>query len=269
MRMDFSKHSASIIELCKSYFDDLSFRYFCNTRFYKNNDDTLGQYYCLATDPNFPEYHFKINQEKPCCYSNFDHVENSFILPSSHLDSELGWSTQLVHDYYQRRFFVNPVIFVYKYDTHADIFSFDFDIDDPIQVYSRHRQELESFLHYFKDQASDIICDAENNLFDIINKSLVPHEVLDNQANIPPLLKNTYLGPKTYSLYSKGQYVILTQREYDCLSLLSRGLTTKSSAKYLKISHKTVEHHLCSIKQKTGLTTRSELSVFYWENQIS
>ncbi len=52
----------------------------------------------------------------------------------------------------------------------------------------------------------------------------------------------------------------LTKREAACLFCLSRGLSNKAIASYLKISPRTVETHMENIKNKTLCSNRAELT---------
>jgi DNA-binding CsgD family transcriptional regulator len=52
---------------------------------------------------------------------------------------------------------------------------------------------------------------------------------------------------------------MLTQRQQDCLYYLARGFTVKQIATALKISSRTVEHHMEAIKLKLVITRRSDL----------
>lgn len=51
----------------------------------------------------------------------------------------------------------------------------------------------------------------------------------------------------------------LSKRENDCLYHYSRGKTTREIAVILNLSKRTVEHYLENIKNKLGVTTKSEL----------
>ena len=53
-----------------------------------------------------------------------------------------------------------------------------------------------------------------------------------------------------------------TAREMELLSCLVKGSSNNSIARELNLSPRTVEHHISSMLQKTGLQSRNELVVF-------
>jgi two-component system, NarL family, nitrate/nitrite response regulator NarL len=54
----------------------------------------------------------------------------------------------------------------------------------------------------------------------------------------------------------------LTPRERQILSAVKAGYSNKEIAEYFKISEDTVKHHLSSIFDKLGVSTRLELTQF-------
>jgi DNA-binding CsgD family transcriptional regulator len=61
----------------------------------------------------------------------------------------------------------------------------------------------------------------------------------------------------------------LTQRQYDCLYYLAKGMTIKETGCQLKLSSRTVEHYLDAIKQKLNCRSRSELvEAFFSANEL-
>jgi len=50
----------------------------------------------------------------------------------------------------------------------------------------------------------------------------------------------------------------LTERELEVLSTVAAGLSNKEAAAYWDIKEQTVQHHLCSIYDKMGVSTRLE-----------
>jgi two-component system, NarL family, nitrate/nitrite response regulator NarL len=61
----------------------------------------------------------------------------------------------------------------------------------------------------------------------------------------------------------------LTQRETEIVALVSQGLQNKQIAERLFISHITVRHHLTSIFEKVGVSSRLELIVYAYNQGLA
>ena len=62
----------------------------------------------------------------------------------------------------------------------------------------------------------------------------------------------------------RGQTISLSNREFQCVKLLAHGRRVKEIARYLEISHRTVEHYLMLVKEKTECNYHEQLIDFYW-----
>lgn len=62
----------------------------------------------------------------------------------------------------------------------------------------------------------------------------------------------------------KDQIISLSNREFQCVKLLAHGKRVKEIARYLEISHRTVEHYLMLVKEKTACNYHEQLVDFYW-----
>jgi DNA-binding NarL/FixJ family response regulator len=75
---------------------------------------------------------------------------------------------------------------------------------------------------------------------------------------------------REYSQISRGEPLqvrpLLAAREKDVLRLVAQGRTDKEIGKELFISARTVQNHLTRIRQKTGLSRRSELAAWATEH---
>ncbi|ABO49461.1 response regulator receiver protein [Desulforamulus reducens MI-1] len=58
----------------------------------------------------------------------------------------------------------------------------------------------------------------------------------------------------------------LTNREFELLKLIAKGISNKAIAKQLFISEKTVKNHLTSIYSKLGVTNRTEATLYAVNN---
>ncbi|MGV4924092.1 response regulator transcription factor [Streptomyces sp. BHT-5-2] len=76
------------------------------------------------------------------------------------------------------------------------------------------------------------------------------------------------VGKTVLSGKEKGVVSSLTAREQKVLALIGAGLTNMQIARRIHVSLRTVEAHRASIKTKTGLRDRSQLSAFAREAKL-
>ena len=62
---------------------------------------------------------------------------------------------------------------------------------------------------------------------------------------------------------------LLAEREHDVLRLVATGSTDKEIAEALYISPRTVQNHLTSVREKTGLRRRAELTRWAMEHSLT
>ena len=78
---------------------------------------------------------------------------------------------------------------------------------------------------------------------------------------------------KEYSRASRGEAShvrpLLAEREHDVLRLVATGSTDKEIAEALYISPRTVQNHLTSVREKTGLRRRAELTRWAMEHSLT
>lgn len=127
---------------------------------------------------------------------------------------------------------------------------------------------LYHFIRYFRENGSQLLKKAHQN------KILQP--AISNQTNI--FLGDDFTAKKIefyqktpiqkYYLIVNNSKTYLTQQEYACLSLLSKGKTLKEVAAILKLSFRTVGFYLNNIKQRWGCYTRSQLIDVFITNEF-
>jgi DNA-binding NarL/FixJ family response regulator len=74
---------------------------------------------------------------------------------------------------------------------------------------------------------------------------------------------------EAYDLAEEDQMApstMLSPRELEVLCLVSQGLTNKEIAYRLRLSPRTIQYHLNSIFNKTGVSTRSEAVAYAYQN---
>ena len=64
---------------------------------------------------------------------------------------------------------------------------------------------------------------------------------------------------KHYPLDQSNHYTYLTQREAECIFLLSQGCTMKAAGEKLNLSHRTVEFYINNVKEKMNVRTKKQM----------
>ena len=125
-------------------------------------------------------------------------------------------------------------------------------------LYLNHTDALKHFILYFKSKASDLLDHSNKNKllttqaksFEIIRK-----KPLEERVN--NFFESTKI--KTILLGDSASAPRLSCREAECIQYLSHGKATKEIARLLKISPRTVETYIDSLKKKVGCTMKNDL----------
>lgn len=121
-------------------------------------------------------------------------------------------------------------------------------------VFARYYILLEKFLKYFiENMGSDIQIAYEKH--DVL---LTPNAYLN--INKEPA---SNINELEFLKEIKKEDTILSPREIECISLCSSGKTAKEIARYINISHRTVETYLANAKKKLGCRNLKELLYAY------
>lgn len=85
------------------------------------------------------------------------------------------------------------------------------------------------------------------------------------------ICRNTYTNiikassrKKTRIVQVNDKTISISNREFQCVKLLSHGRRIKEIAKYLEISNRTVESYLSLLKEKAACYCHEQLVDFYW-----
>lgn len=161
----------------------------------------------------------------------------------------------------------NGIALIEYHDSFCEYYSFGSNdqhtkiIDD----YLIHRDIYSNFVQYFKQEANDIIKQADSlrlilpwyakKLYNNDSDKLI-HSKDDN-----------YFGVTQFYLAGKYRDIYLTRQQYNCAKLLARGKRRKEVASILKISNRTVDTYIDQMKLKLNLRSYSQLiDVFHAGN---
>lgn len=96
-------------------------------------------------------------------------------------------------------------------------------------------------------------------------------EVWYDRSKLGGVLAEALRGPDAAreTISSTPQGLALSPRETEIVALVSQGLSNKQIAEKLFISHITVRHHLTSVFQKIGVSSRLELIVYAFNQGLA
>src|SRR3990167_10042678 len=220
-------------------FRELGEPLFSLRRFY--ND---GRFFYLSTDTKclthyyqqgyhlLGDFHKHIHAESPIKYSLGDHWDKK----DKNYWTVIGDGT--------RNFNNGHVLTVLKASsTHVNVFNLaaDSQNDSINNAYLNNLSSIDKYLSHLLIKADAFL----NNV--IFNPFYAQYQTVNNHCAESNVKKITY-------------------REFQCLELLSKGMTMKGIAKILNFSPRTVESHLLHLKDKLGCPYKEDLINFYHKN---
>jgi DNA-binding CsgD family transcriptional regulator len=130
-------------------------------------------------------------------------------------------------------------------------------------IYIKHHNILEKVSNHFKEDFKDIIDQSEQYKATFENgyNFELPKNKIETIFNPEEFLQAVGIYNNIIKINEKN--IHLSQRELQCLKLISAGLSIKDTAKELLLSPRTVETNLNRIKDKTGVSYKSELIKIY------
>lgn len=161
----------------------------------------------------------------------------------------------------------HPINLIKKNDNYTDSFTFAFSqkINPGMSFYLSHLDTLKQFTAYFKNQASDLIAEAEKT------RIKVPEHLQGAKAQIKSdynqdiqLLQMNIAMPDELANTTNPLHA-LTKRELLCLCYYLMGRTAAEIATSLHLSPKTVSAHLFNARVKLACKNKSELFKKAWE----
>ncbi|MBY0461750.1 MAG: helix-turn-helix transcriptional regulator [Alphaproteobacteria bacterium] len=115
---------------------------------------------------------------------------------------------------------------------------------------------FQEFIRYFdqKQESNNLLC-----LSPFVKYS-VSVDMSHNRSNFEKAEDFiAYINSNRFIMNIEGKSVLLSKREWECLSEMAQGKTYKGVANSLSLSPRTVEHYLNQIRAKTGVSYKSKL----------
>lgn len=119
------------------------------------------------------------------------------------------------------------------------------------QLFMNEQPLFQSFMGHFTQQ-------LDRPLLHLLNQGLTLEELKGGHKKTYPLLAEKERAPLVAACGWQN-LLRLSKREKQCLAILKLGYTYEAIGIKLKLSPRTVEHYLDSVKNKLGIETRSQL----------
>lgn len=174
-------------------------------------------------------------------------------------------SNKGMHIYFNKNYWYGITIITENNDS-LEGFCFLSDKNHPRtrEFFIKNAKLLEQFIIEFKIKFEDcVIKEALSHKAKFQNGC---NFILPEQKIQEPIDKRGFLkaiGSNGHNIDVNGKFVKLTTREFQCLELISQGLTIKGIGNTLLISPRTAENHINNIRQKTGYHCKDLLVRLY------
>lgn len=214
------------------------------TYFNVSND---GSYLTISNYPEQQETFYKEKNHFACpFFTNPDFFRSGAIITRSVQDPFYQESLDIAKD----KFAVNdPLILMQKTPKGTDGYFFAYKNKQKVVNYFDYMGALQNFACYYKHAVHEKFGTLETDYN--IKKEL--GEIFDQ---LPQGVNLTSRSKEREFIKSIFQ---LTERECDCYLLVRQGYSSSEVGEMLKISKRTVEHHLEEIKSKTKSESKSDL----------
>lgn len=250
------KSSNYVQEICSPLLNSIGISYFNYIKIY--NSDCSRE--LLTNHPCWIEHFYK-----NALYNTIEAVDVEYLLPKGYfLWSEMDKKSPV---YLQGRDYFNidrGISFIIKRVdvTYLYIFGANQDNHEINNFYLGNIDLLQRFIHYFTDQAQDILKDAEKNRIylpepQVVDTNRVNNIILSEQTR-KHFFENTKI--KRYFLLTESDSLYLSNRQAACATLFIKGYTSKQISRVMGVSHRTVEGYLLDIKNKVQDETNRRLT---------
>lgn len=249
------KFSAKISDLCHPISKLFNVKYFSHTRAFHN-----GQFTSLMTEPDLTDCFLK--KKLPISFSHgkgFYLQEGHYIADCLLHESGTKEKLKMLWDAYNVRYMIS---IIQKNTNYDDMFSFGLDVEDihSVSLFLNNLQMIKHFILHFKSESRGLL----NKIIPVrySNEYFASPKIHSDKSSISDEEKEVFfksLTLKKVPVQGLLGDVLLSQREYECLSYANKSHSLKEIAQCMNLSPRTVETYLNNLKSKLGVEKRSEL----------
>lgn len=247
-----TKTEHDIKQICTPVFEKFNLQYFSYGRFY---DD--GKCILLCTNKNVFHNHFKkqykltVQPEEKDAHKN--KIYNLILVNND--------SPDIITDEYNNFNHGTMIDLIKKHSGYYEMFCYvskDASVQ-PVNHFLNSLDVIDDFSDEFMLRTRKIMRQAENQIIEL-PPSMLPQ--INEMKSIGEIKR------KEHKIIYNDEKILLSERQFECLSLICLAKSSKEIARSLNLSYRTVEKHIEIIKQKLNCKKRSDLSLVALKNKL-
>lgn len=248
-----NQSESEIKSICAPIFEKFDLQYFSYGRFY---DD--GKCILLCTNKNVFHNHFQ-KEYKLTVEPEGNDADKSKLYNLILVNND---SPDIIADEYNHFNHGTMIDLIKKHAGYYEMFCYvsKNTSAQPANHFLNSLNVIDNFSDEFLIRTKGIMQQAEKQLIKL-PLSMLPE--INEKTSIV-----TEANKKEHKIVFKDRDVILSERQFQCLALISISKSSKEIAKSLNVSHRTVETHIEIIKQKLNCKRKSELSLVALKNKL-
>jgi len=246
----YEKHFDKICEQSSSVFGHIT--HSCIIQVHKS-----GYTYIAGNRPEIEEIYLENeNYKSDPIYSYSPDISEGFSLVNGIDDFKYLWGDE---EHSIGKLFDTKHGFYYTEKVDNEIYKHYFFASDQRHIYNiliRNLSTIKNFIMHFKELNKDVFKEMEDRKVHMSEHKDTYFNTLKHPFTTCKERLINFL--RMFGLLHK--YETLTDREFECVKLYCQGQTSKIIGKALDISHRTVESHINSLKEKLEVHSRDELT---------
>ena len=144
--------------------EDITLKYFSHCRV--NNK---GEFFCIANNAEYPNYHFVDRMNPPSAVNNFESYQSCVRFLTTNDDLEVGWPKGTIADVKDRFDYENLISISYRFPTFIEFYMFSLDMENAIPYFCNHQDYFQQIIFLYKDKAKKIIDHCSRTLNQIFS----------------------------------------------------------------------------------------------------
>jgi DNA-binding CsgD family transcriptional regulator len=249
---DLSNH---INDICKPLFHTFGLDYFSFHRIFH-----CGKFIYLSTLPEWIDFYYCQHLNADGLAKYCDVHKSEYLLWTEWPENDKG-ALEIFKDSKEIFNLDRGFTIVKPQKEYTDLFTFAVFCSNVKKVrYFSNIEIFEKFILYFLNKSIKLIDTASVRSFNSNpNKNIHLNENISSVESRNKFYEEVNVKNLCIKRKSDSKFIMLTNKETNCLVNICKGRSAKQTAKHLSLSPRTVESHINNIKLKTDYNSKNEL----------